>query len=39
MLLRIGSMYEQRESVIAGAPIAEVPFVDRLLDRWKVWGG
>lgn len=38
MLLRIGMLYENRESVIAGVPIAELPFVDRLLDASKVWG-
>lgn len=37
MLLRIGMLYENRESVIVGERIAEVPFVDRLLDRHRVW--
>jgi uncharacterized phiE125 gp8 family phage protein len=38
MLLRIGMLYENRESVIAGVSIAEVPHVDRLLDAYRVWG-
>jgi uncharacterized phiE125 gp8 family phage protein len=38
MLLRIGMLYERRESVIAGASIAEVPYVDRLLDPYRIWG-
>lgn len=37
MLLRIGMLYENRESVAAGVTFAEVPFVDRLLDAHKVW--
>lgn len=38
ILLRIGLLYENRESVVAGVSIAELPFVDRLLDASKVWG-
>lgn len=38
MLLRIGLLYENRESVVAGVPLAELPFIDRLLDASKVWG-
>lgn len=38
MLLRIGALYENRESVAAGAALSELPFVDRLLDAYKVWG-
>jgi uncharacterized phiE125 gp8 family phage protein len=38
MLLRIGMLYENRESVVAGAPIAEIPHVDRLLDPYRFWG-
>jgi uncharacterized phiE125 gp8 family phage protein len=37
MLLRIGMLYENRESVVAGVPIAALPFVDGLLDRAKVY--
>lgn len=37
MLLRIGMLYENRESVIAGERIAAVPFVDSFLDAHKVW--
>ncbi|HEY1182231.1 MAG TPA: head-tail connector protein [Rhodocyclaceae bacterium] len=38
MLLRVGLLYENRESVVAGVSIAELPHVDRLLDAYKVWG-
>jgi uncharacterized phiE125 gp8 family phage protein len=37
MLLRIGAMYESREAV-APAAMAELPFVDRLLDAYRIWG-
>lgn len=37
MLLRIGMLYEHRESVVAGASIAELPHVDRLLDAHRTW--
>lgn len=36
MLLRIGMMYENRESVVTGVTVAEVPCVDRLLDAYTV---
>lgn len=26
-----------RESIVAGQPLAEIPFVDHLLDSYKVW--
>jgi uncharacterized phiE125 gp8 family phage protein len=39
MLLRIGTLYENREDVIAGLPVAELPFSAGLLDRSKIWGG
>lgn len=39
MLLRIGMLYENRESVAAGVTFSEVPYVDRLLDAYRVWGG
>lgn len=38
MLLRIGMLYENRESVVPGISIAELPFVDRLLDASRLWG-
>ncbi|RJG06253.1 hypothetical protein D3870_09730 [Noviherbaspirillum cavernae] len=37
MLLLIGTLYENRESVIVGASIQELPHIDGLLDRYKVW--
>lgn len=37
MLLRVGMLYENRESVAAGVTLAEVPFVDRLLDAYRTW--
>lgn len=37
MLMRIGMLYENRESVAAGISLAEVPFVDSLLDPYRVW--
>lgn len=37
MLLRIGMLYENRESVV-GIVLNEMPFVDRMLDPYKVWG-
>jgi uncharacterized phiE125 gp8 family phage protein len=37
MLLRIGMLYENRESVAAGAPLQELPYVDCLLDAYRVW--
>jgi uncharacterized phiE125 gp8 family phage protein len=38
MLLRIGMLYENRESVSSGAPVTDLPQVDRLLDGVRVWG-
>jgi uncharacterized phiE125 gp8 family phage protein len=38
MLLRIGMLYENRESVAAGVTLAEVPYVDCLLDAYRIWG-
>lgn len=38
MLLRIGMLYENRESVAAGVQFSAMPFVDRLLDAYRVWG-
>lgn len=37
MLLRIGMLYENRESVAAGVSLAEMPFVDCLLDAYRIW--
>ena len=37
MLIRIATAYEVRESVIVGASVAEVPYVDRLLDAARIW--
>jgi uncharacterized phiE125 gp8 family phage protein len=38
MLLQIGAMYENREAVAAGMTVMALPFVDRLLDPYRVWG-
>lgn len=38
MLLKIGMLYANRESVAVGVSVAEVPQVDRLLDSCRVWG-
>lgn len=38
MLLKIGALYANRESVAVGVSVAEVPHVDRLLDSSLVWG-
>lgn len=38
MLLRIGMLYANRESVVDGMRTAELPFIDRLLDSAKVYG-
>jgi hypothetical protein len=38
MLLRIGMLYENRESVVAGVSVTELPYVDCLLDAYRVWG-
>jgi len=37
MLLQIGTMYANRESAVIGTIVAELPHVDGLLDRYKVW--
>lgn len=39
ILLRIGSLYENRESAVSGQPITQAPrdFSDALLDRYKVY--
>jgi uncharacterized phiE125 gp8 family phage protein len=38
MLLRIGMLYENRESVSPGQPIQEMPQADRLLDAYRILG-
>lgn len=35
--LRLGTLYEHREQIALGVSVAEIPFVDRLLDSHKVW--
>lgn len=35
ILLRIGTLFEHRESVAAGVTVATVPYVDRLLDPYR----
>lgn len=35
--LRAATLYAHREMIIAGASVAEVPFVNSLLDGYKVW--
>lgn len=37
MLLRIGMLFENRESVAAGVQFSALPFVDSLLDPYRVW--
>jgi uncharacterized phiE125 gp8 family phage protein len=37
MLLRIGMLYENRESVNVGNIVTEMPYVDCLLDAYRVW--
>lgn len=37
MLLRIGVMYENREAVNVGNIVTEIPYVDRLLDAYRIW--
>jgi uncharacterized phiE125 gp8 family phage protein len=38
MLLRIGALYENREELVVAprVTVAELPYVDRLLDPWRV---
>lgn len=38
MLLRVGTAYENRESVAAGVTLAELPHLDALLDPYRIWG-
>lgn len=37
MLLCIGMLYENRESVVTGISVSSLPSVDRLLDRYRLW--
>lgn len=39
MLLRIGTLYEHRQEVLAGVSLAELPsaYTERLLDSVRVW--
>lgn len=37
MLLRIGSLYENREST-TGLTMNGLPFIARMLDQYKIWG-
>lgn len=37
MLLQIGHLYANREAVVAGVTVAELPFVDGLLDKYRAW--
>lgn len=37
MLLNIGHWYENRESVNIGNINSKLPFVDHLLDRYRIW--
>jgi len=34
---RLGTMYLQREAHITGTIVADTPYVDRLLDRYRTW--
>jgi uncharacterized phiE125 gp8 family phage protein len=38
MLLRIGLLYENREAA-SGMTLNPLPFIDRMLDPYRVWGG
>jgi uncharacterized phiE125 gp8 family phage protein len=39
ILMRVGAMYENREEIVVGQRVASIdlPFVDRLLDPFRVW--
>lgn len=36
ILLRVGSLYEHREDYLVGGAVATLPFVDGMLDAWRV---
>jgi uncharacterized phiE125 gp8 family phage protein len=38
MLLRIGLLYENREAA-SGLTLSPLPFIDGMLDPYRVWGG
>lgn len=38
LLMRLGTLYENREQVIVGASVAETPFINAMLDSLRVWG-
>lgn len=35
--LRLATLYQHREQIAAGVSVAEIPFVNHLLDPYKVW--
>lgn len=39
ILMRVGAMYENREEIVVGQRVASIdlPFVDRLLDPYRIW--
>jgi uncharacterized phiE125 gp8 family phage protein len=36
MLIRLGTLFEHREEVIVGASVEPTPFIDNLLDKYRV---
>lgn len=36
--LRVGTLYTHREQLATGVSVAEIPFVNHLLDPYRVWG-
>ena len=39
LLMRVATLYEYKEQILAGLDIREVPFVNGLLDPYRVFGG
>lgn len=37
ILVRVASKYENREATVLGQTVAEIPYVDRLLDEFRVY--
>jgi uncharacterized phiE125 gp8 family phage protein len=37
MKIRVNTLYEFREQILAGLPVAQVPFVGGLLDPYRIW--
>jgi len=35
--LRVGTLYEHREEIALGVTVEEIPFVDHLLNPFKIW--